>query len=106
MLSMRRASLCAVAVTAFGAPTRLFIRRTEAPQGRFFHLPGRLLWELDHPVDLVDLEGKTPLPNTYRRKESCYALADHIVSHVIFAIGQIDQLLLNRGGVLKAVRCQ
>ena len=58
MLSMRRASLCAVAVTAFGAPTRLFIRRTEAPQGRFFHLPGRLLWELDHPVDLVDLDGQ------------------------------------------------
>lgn len=26
------------------------------PQGRFFHLLGKLLWELDHPVDLVDLD--------------------------------------------------
>jgi predicted nucleotidyltransferase len=26
------------------------------PQRHFFHLLGRLLWELDHPVDLVDLD--------------------------------------------------
>jgi predicted nucleotidyltransferase len=26
------------------------------PQGHFFHLLGRLLWELDHPADLVDLD--------------------------------------------------
>ena len=26
------------------------------PQGQFFHLLGRLLWELDHSVDLVDLD--------------------------------------------------
>lgn len=26
------------------------------PQGYFFHLLGRLLWELDHPVDLVNLD--------------------------------------------------
>ncbi len=26
------------------------------PQGHFFHLLGRLLWELDHPVDLVNLD--------------------------------------------------
>jgi predicted nucleotidyltransferase len=26
------------------------------PRGRFFHLLGRLLLELEHPVDLVDLD--------------------------------------------------
>jgi predicted nucleotidyltransferase len=26
------------------------------PQRQFFHLLGRLLWELDHPADLVDLD--------------------------------------------------
>lgn len=26
------------------------------PPGSFFHLLGRLLWELDHPVDLVRLD--------------------------------------------------
>jgi predicted nucleotidyltransferase len=26
------------------------------PQGAFFHLLGRLLWELEHPVDLVNLD--------------------------------------------------
>jgi predicted nucleotidyltransferase len=26
------------------------------PQGRFFHLLGRLLWELNRPADLVDLD--------------------------------------------------
>jgi predicted nucleotidyltransferase len=26
------------------------------PQRHFFHLLGRLLWELDHPADLVDLD--------------------------------------------------
>jgi len=27
------------------------------PKGKFFHLLGRLLLELDHPVDLVNLDG-------------------------------------------------
>jgi predicted nucleotidyltransferase len=29
------------------------------PKGKFFHLLGRLLLEVDHPVDLVDLESQT-----------------------------------------------
>jgi predicted nucleotidyltransferase len=28
------------------------------PKGKFFHLLGRLLMELEHPVDLVDLDGQ------------------------------------------------
>ena len=28
------------------------------PSGRFFHLLGRLMMELDHPVDLVDLDSQ------------------------------------------------
>lgn len=28
------------------------------PPSSFFHLLGRLLWELDHPVDLVDLDAQ------------------------------------------------
>jgi predicted nucleotidyltransferase len=28
------------------------------PKGKFFHLLGRLLLELEHPVDLVDLDGQ------------------------------------------------
>ena len=34
-----------------------------------------------------------PLPNTCKRKECCFALADNVVSQVTFEIGQIDQLL-------------
>ncbi len=30
------------------------------PRGQFFHLVGRLLIELDHPVDLVDLDSANP----------------------------------------------
>jgi predicted nucleotidyltransferase len=26
------------------------------PPGRFFHTLGRLMWELEHPVDIVDLD--------------------------------------------------
>ena len=28
------------------------------PKGEFFHLLGRLLLELEHPVDLVDMDGQ------------------------------------------------
>jgi predicted nucleotidyltransferase len=38
------------------------------PQGRFFHLLGRLLWELDHPVDLVDLDAQDAFAQ-YLQKE-------------------------------------
>jgi hypothetical protein len=34
-----------------------------------------------------------PLPNTCKRRERCFALADNVVSQVTFEIGQIDQLL-------------
>jgi predicted nucleotidyltransferase len=30
------------------------------PKGKFFHLLGRLLLELDHPVDLVSLDSQDP----------------------------------------------
>jgi len=30
------------------------------PPGHFFRLLGRLLWELDHPVDLVNLDNQDP----------------------------------------------
>jgi predicted nucleotidyltransferase len=36
--------------------------------GRFFHLLGRLLWELDHPVDLVNLDTPDPFAQ-YLQKE-------------------------------------
>ncbi|MBI3757930.1 MAG: nucleotidyltransferase domain-containing protein [Deltaproteobacteria bacterium] len=36
--------------------------------GRFFHLLGRLLWELDHPVDLVNLDTQDPFAQ-YLQKE-------------------------------------
>src|SRR4029453_14152961 len=38
------------------------------PPGRFFHLLGRLLWELDHPVDLVSLDTENPFTH-YLQKE-------------------------------------
>jgi predicted nucleotidyltransferase len=38
------------------------------PQGRFFHLLGRLLWELDHSVDLVDLDAQDAFAQ-YLQKE-------------------------------------
>jgi predicted nucleotidyltransferase len=33
------------------------------PPNQFFHLLGKLLWELDHPVDLIDLDA----PDTFAR---------------------------------------
>lgn len=38
------------------------------PRGKFFHLLGRLLLELDHPVDLVDLDSQQALAH-YLEKE-------------------------------------
>jgi predicted nucleotidyltransferase len=38
------------------------------PPGRFFHLLGRLLWELDYPVDLVNLDTQDPFAQ-YLQKE-------------------------------------
>jgi predicted nucleotidyltransferase len=38
------------------------------PQGHFFHLLGRLLWELDHPADLVDLDAQDAFAQ-YLQKE-------------------------------------
>jgi predicted nucleotidyltransferase len=38
------------------------------PQGHFFQLLGRLLWELDHPVDLVNLDTQDPFAQ-YLQKE-------------------------------------
>ncbi|MBI3801189.1 MAG: nucleotidyltransferase domain-containing protein [Deltaproteobacteria bacterium] len=38
------------------------------PTGRFFHLLGRLLWELEHPVDLVNLDTENPFAQ-YLQKE-------------------------------------
>jgi len=38
------------------------------PPGHFFHLLGRLLWELEHPVDLVNLDTENPFAQ-YLQKE-------------------------------------
>jgi predicted nucleotidyltransferase len=38
------------------------------PHGSFFQLLGRLLWELDHPVDLVNLDTQDAFVQ-YLRKE-------------------------------------
>jgi predicted nucleotidyltransferase len=38
------------------------------PPGRFFHLLGRLLWELPRPVDLVNLDTQDPFAQ-YLQKE-------------------------------------
>ena len=38
------------------------------PRGRFFSLIGRLLFELDHPVDLVDLDKQSAFAE-YLQKE-------------------------------------
>lgn len=38
------------------------------PPGKFYHLLGRLLWELSHPVDLVNLDSQDPFAQ-YLQKE-------------------------------------
>ena len=38
------------------------------PKGKFFHLLGRLILELDYPVDLVNLDTNDPFAN-YLKKE-------------------------------------
>ncbi|SRR6266487_6168835 len=38
------------------------------PPGHFFRLLGRLLWELEHPVDLVNLDTQDPFAQ-YLQKE-------------------------------------
>ena len=53
-------------VFLFGSLTTAGLRRESdvdlavrgCPKGKFFHLLGRLLLELEHPVDLVDLDGQ------------------------------------------------
>ncbi|MFN8453623.1 MAG: nucleotidyltransferase domain-containing protein [Anaerolineae bacterium] len=39
------------------------------PKGKFFHLLGRLLLEVDYPVDLVDLESQTAFAHYLEQKE-------------------------------------
>jgi predicted nucleotidyltransferase len=39
------------------------------PPGRFFHTLGRLMWELDHPVDLVDLDSEDPFALFLEQKQ-------------------------------------
>ncbi|MGH7945389.1 MAG: hypothetical protein ACREH8_20705 [Opitutaceae bacterium] len=36
------------------------------PVGRFFAVQGRLLWLLDHPVELVNLDRSTPFTRYLR----------------------------------------
>jgi len=38
------------------------------PRGKFFYLMGRLLLELDHPVDLVNLESEDPFARYLERE--------------------------------------
>ena len=45
------------------------------PPGRFFRLLGRLLWELDSPVDLVNLDTQDPFAQ-YLHKEGVLLQVD------------------------------
>lgn len=40
------------------------------PPGSFFHLLGRLFWELDHPVDLVNLDAQDPFAQHLQEEET------------------------------------
>lgn len=41
-----------------GGESDIALAARGCPKGKFFHLLGRLLMELEHPVDLVDLDGQ------------------------------------------------
>ena len=47
--------------TSAGSDIDLAIRG--CPKGRFFHIMGKLFLELEHPVDLVDLDSQVSLAN-------------------------------------------
>jgi predicted nucleotidyltransferase len=39
------------------------------PPGHFFHTLGRLMWELDHSIDLVDLDSEDPFALFLEQKQ-------------------------------------
>jgi predicted nucleotidyltransferase len=55
-------------IFVFGSATTGMVREDSdldlavrgCPSGEFFHLVGELLFQLDHPVDLVDLDTQDP----------------------------------------------
>jgi predicted nucleotidyltransferase len=42
--------------------------------GRFFHTLGRLMWELDHSIDLVDLDSEDPFALFLEQKQRLFRL--------------------------------
>ncbi len=45
------------------------------PQGRFFQLLGQLLWELDRPVDLVNLDQQDAFARHLQREGGLFRVA-------------------------------
>jgi predicted nucleotidyltransferase len=61
-----------------GAPhpgTDIDIAVRGLPRTRFFGIYGRLLSSLDHSIDLVDLDGKTPFASVLEKKGTLYRVA-------------------------------
>jgi predicted nucleotidyltransferase len=50
--------LGSLATAGVGGKSDMALAVRGCPKGKFFHLLGRLLLELEHPVDLVDLDGQ------------------------------------------------
>lgn len=44
------------------------------PQGRFFHVLGRLTWELEHSVELVDLDSANPFAQFLQEKQRLFQI--------------------------------
>ncbi len=51
-----------------GADSDLDLAIRGCPPGNFFHLLGQLMFELDHPVDLVDLDSADPFARYLEEK--------------------------------------
>jgi predicted nucleotidyltransferase len=45
------------------------------PRARFFGIYGRLLSSLEHAIDLVDLDGKTPFARVLEKKGTLHRVA-------------------------------
>ena len=55
----------------FGERSDIDLAVRGCPKGSFFHLLGRLLWELDHSVDLVNLDSQDAFAD-YLQKEGVF----------------------------------
>ncbi len=63
-----------VATGEIGSDSDIDLAVRGCPPGRFFHMLGRLMWELDHSIDLIDLDSKDPFALFLEQKQRLFRI--------------------------------